>query len=74
MPLHAPDHPAKKAPFAGTAVSVTLVPELKDAVHVGLHAMPAGLLVTVPVDVPANFTVNAKAVGGVGPWDDGAGS
>src|SRR5258708_29547875 len=62
--LQAPDQPAKKAPLAGAAVSFTLVPELNDAVQVGLQLMPAGLLVTVPVDVPANFTVRAKVVGG----------
>jgi hypothetical protein len=59
LPLQAPDQPAKKAPLAGAAVRVTLVPELKDAVQVGWHAMPAGLLVTVPEEVPDNFTVRA---------------
>jgi len=58
VPLQAPDHPAKKAPVAGTAVSFTLVPEVKDALQVDGQVMPAGLLVTVPVEVPASDTVN----------------
>ena len=58
LPLQTPDHPAKKAPLAGTAVSFTLVPELKDAVQVGEQAIPAGLLVTVPLALPASSTVN----------------
>ena len=58
VPLHAPDHPAKNDPLAGTAVSFTLVPELKEAVQVGEQLMPAGLLVTVPLPVPANWSVS----------------
>jgi len=58
VPLQAPDHPAKKAPFAGTAVSFTLVPDVKEALHVGWQLIPAGLLVTVPVEVPASVTVS----------------
>jgi len=55
--LQAPDHPAKEAPVAGAAVSFTLVPELKEAVHVDGQLMPGGVLVTVPVEVPVNLTV-----------------
>ena len=58
VPLQAPDHPAKKAPVAGAAVSFTLVPEAKDALQVDGQVMPAGLLATVPVEVPASDTVN----------------
>jgi hypothetical protein len=58
VPLQAPDHPAKKAPLAGTAVSLTLVLELKEVLHVGWQLIPAGALVTVPVAVPANCTVS----------------
>jgi len=58
VPVQAPDHPAKKAPAAGVAVSLTLVPELKDALHVGAQLIPAGLLTTVPWAVPANCTVS----------------
>jgi hypothetical protein len=58
LPLHAPDHPAKKAPFEGAGVSFTLVPEEKEALQVGAQLMPAGVLVTVPIEVPARDTVS----------------
>src|SRR5260370_17669818 len=64
VPLQAPDQAAKEAPFPGTTVSFTLVPELKDAVQVDGQLMPAGVLVTVPVEVPANVTVSWKVVTG----------
>ena len=66
VPLHAPVHPAKKAPLAGTAVSFTLVPELKDALQVGEQLMPAGELVTVPLAVPDSRTVSLNVVAGAG--------
>jgi len=59
VPVHAPDHPAKKSPLAAMAVSFTLVPELNDALQVGEQLIPAGVLVTVPVALPANLTVKA---------------
>jgi hypothetical protein len=52
------DQPAKNPPLAATAVSLTIVPAAKAAVHVEGQEMPAGLLVTVPVEVPANLTVS----------------
>lgn len=52
VPEHAPDHPAKPKPPSGVAVSVTIVPWAKGAVHVAPQFMPAGLLVTVPVPPP----------------------
>ena len=58
VPLQAPDQPTKYAPFPGVAVSFTTVPAANDAVQVGEQVMPAGLLVTVPVEVPAKVTVN----------------
>jgi len=58
VPLQAPDHPAKNAPLPGVGVSVTAVPELNDAVQVEGQVMPAGLLLTVPVEVPAKVTVS----------------
>ena len=59
VPLHAPDHPAKNAPFPKDGVSVTIVPAANEAVQVGAQLIPAGLLVTLPVEVPARFTVNS---------------
>ena len=47
--LQAPLQPLKPEPAAATAVSVTLVPSVKSAAQVAPQAMPAGLLVTVPV-------------------------
>jgi hypothetical protein len=58
VPLQAPDQPAKNAPLPGVGVSVTTVPELNDAEQVGAQEIPAGLLVTVPVEVPAKVTVS----------------
>jgi hypothetical protein len=39
-------------------VSFIAVPAANDALQVGLQLIPAGLLVTVPLDVPARLTVN----------------
>jgi hypothetical protein len=58
LPVQAPDQPSKNAPLPAFAVSVTTVPDLNDALQVGAQLIPAGLLVTVPVDVPANVTVS----------------
>ena len=52
--LHAvPVHPAKVVPVAGVAVSVTSVPLLNEAEQVPPQLIPAGLLVTVPLPLPA---------------------
>jgi hypothetical protein len=56
VPLQGADQPAKYAPLPGAGVSVTVVPELNGAIHVEGQVMPAGALVTVPVEVPASFT------------------
>jgi hypothetical protein len=53
----------KTDPTAGAAVSVTGVPRTNDAEHVVGHETPAGLLVTVPVPLPAGATVTANAGG-----------
>jgi hypothetical protein len=58
LPLQAPDQPAKYAPLLAVAVSLTTVPAANDALHVGEQVIPAGVLVTVPVEVPARLTVN----------------
>ena len=54
--LQAPVQPAKNAPLPGAAVSFTFVPALNDAPHVGAQLIPAGVLVTVPVELPASVT------------------
>lgn len=53
VPLQAPLQPANTDPLVGTSVSVTTVPLAKFAVQVCVQLIPAGLLVTVPVPVPA---------------------
>ena len=65
MPLHAPDQPTKCELVPAAAVSVTWVPDLKLALHVFPQLMPAGLLVTVPVPVPARATVSSGKGGKV---------
>src|SRR5580698_8752337 len=58
-PLHPPpDQPAKVEPVAGFSVSVTCVPALKLALQVVGQLIPAGLLDTVPVPVPARLSVS----------------
>src|SRR5579864_2424492 len=71
VPVQAPDQPAKKAPEAGMAVSLTLVPELNDPVHVDGQLMPVGVLVTVPRAVPASWTLSWYAVvsGALTAWE-----
>src|SRR5205823_3595817 len=54
-----PLQPLKVEPAAGVAVSVTVVPLAKLAVHVAPQVIPAGELVTVPLPVPAVLTVSA---------------
>jgi hypothetical protein len=58
VPVQAPDHPVNVEPVAGVAVSVTGAPLVKLALHVVPQLMPEGLLVTVPVPVPALCTVS----------------
>jgi hypothetical protein len=62
VPVHAPLQPAKVDPAAAVAVRVTTVPLLKFALQVPGQLMPAGLLLTEPVPVPAGVTVRAKPV------------
>jgi hypothetical protein len=54
----APLHPANVVPLFGVAVSVTCDPVVNGAAQVLGHSIPAGLLDTVPVPVPASVTVN----------------
>jgi hypothetical protein len=50
-------------PEAGVAVRVTVVPVLRLAEQVLPQLMPAGLLVTVPLPVPALLTVSEYVMG-----------
>ena len=61
---HAPVQPLNVLPPAAVAVSVTLVPSAKSALHVAPHATPAGALVTVPSPVPERLTASARMGGG----------
>jgi hypothetical protein len=61
-PVQAPLQPAKVAPAAAVAVNVTTVPLLKFALQVTGQLMPAGLLLTVPLPVPARLTVRGKVL------------
>ena len=56
----APLHPAKVEPSAAVAVKATTEPLAKLAEHAVGQLIPAGALDTVPVPVPASFTVNVK--------------
>ena len=61
VPVHpAPLQPANVDPFVAVAVSATTWPLVKLAEHVVGQLIPAGLLVTVPVPVPASFTLKVK--------------
>src|ERR1700751_3041258 len=65
VPVHAPDQPANVEPALGAAVSVTMAPLVKLALHVVPQSIPAGLLVTVPAPVPAFCTFSWKEGGGL---------
>jgi hypothetical protein len=66
VPLHpAPLQPPNVLPVFGDSFSVTIVPLAKFAVHVLGQTIPAGVLVTVPLPVPASVTVRAKVVPGL---------
>lgn len=60
----APLQPANAEPVAGDAVKVTCVPELKDEEQVLPHAMPAGLLLTVPEPAPEAVIESVDCIGG----------
>jgi len=59
LPLQAlPVQPAKDELAPAVSVSVTCVPEVKLALHVGAQLIPDGVLEIVPVPVPARLTLN----------------
>ena len=60
VPVHAPVHPKNVEPALGVAVSVTAVPCLKLAEHVGWQAIPEGLLDTEPSPDPASPMASVK--------------
>jgi hypothetical protein len=60
VPVQAPLHPAKVEPVPAAAVRVTAVPLLKFALQEVGQVMPLGVLVTLPVPVPASVTVRAN--------------
>jgi hypothetical protein len=66
VPLQAPLQPANVEPEAAVAVSATLVPVVKLALHVAPQLMPAGELTTEPVPVPLVATVSVCCMGGGG--------
>jgi hypothetical protein len=59
VPVHAPDQPLNFEPELATAVRVTTVPTAYAWLHVAPHAIPAGLLVTCPLPVPALATARS---------------
>lgn len=60
VPLHAPLQPAKVEFVAAVGVSMTIVPGAKLAEQAVGQLMPAGLLVTVPLPLPASVTISVK--------------
>jgi hypothetical protein len=60
VPEQSPLQPVKIEPVAGTALSVTSVPESKFALQAVPQLIPAGVLVTVPVPLPARATVSVN--------------
>ena len=51
-----PLHPAKTEPVEGVAVSETVCPDVNVALHAAPHRTPGGLLVTMPLPLPALLT------------------
>ena len=58
VPVHAPLQLVKVEPAFGEADKATEVPAGKDALQVLPQLIPAGVLVTVPLPVPALDTVS----------------
>ena len=56
-----PLQPTNAEPVSATAVRATVVPPAKTAAHLDPQAIPAGLLLTLPVPVPPRVTVSVAA-------------
>jgi hypothetical protein len=56
LDLHAPPQADTKLLSDGVAVSTTLVPPWKSALHVVPHEIPRGALVTLPAPLPETLT------------------
>jgi hypothetical protein len=67
LPVHAPLQPEKALLVPGVSLSVTWVFCGKFAEHVAGQLIPAGVLVTVPVPVPAKVTDMVTVAVGGGP-------
>jgi hypothetical protein len=66
--VQSPDHPAKRLPGSGVAVSVTWVPSSNAASHVVPQSIPGGTLATVPAPPPSLETIRFQvAVGASDP-------
>ena len=60
VPEQLPDQPVKTEPAAAVAVSVTEVPNANACAQLVPHAIPAGMLVTVPAPEPLLATVTVR--------------
>src|SRR5437667_10348564 len=56
-----PLQPVKTEPLAGAGVSITAVPLASLDERLGPQVIPAGVLVTVPIQLPASLTVRVTA-------------
>jgi hypothetical protein len=59
VPVQAPPQRVKEDEASGVAVSVTVVPTLKDALQAAPQSMPAGVELTVPPPFPVVATASA---------------
>jgi multidrug efflux pump subunit AcrA (membrane-fusion protein) len=60
LPEQAPDQPPNVALVPGVSVKLTTVDGVNNAEHVPGQLIPVGLLVTVPVPVPAKVTFSVS--------------
>jgi hypothetical protein len=72
--LHAPLQPAKDEALAGVAVSTTDVPMSQSAEQTAPHAIPSGVLETVPDPGPVSVTERVAVFRGLGGGGGGGGA